>query len=309
MDSLKTNTKDTVLTDYLFRAHTREGYVIKGIVDIMLNNLTKDANITFDENGIRSSCADTRSVVLVSFDLPRKNFQDYICVSRFTGNFVLKELHKTVKVVRKKDSITMYITKEHPTKLVFITTPLITHDTVPATSYSDSVIFTLSEPVIHSTIDSYEYPYTMPSSSFQKSAKKMASTIKGDYVELYVQGTTYLKFYCTNGINESSSEFGVYDTDGTKLYKGRFYTSMFGNLLKLQTLAKEIKIYAPIRNERHPIRIEVNTGGIGVMNVFLKSCEGIETETQLVHSTKRTPHLTRDHKLDLKKGGRLKSKL
>uniref|UniRef100_A0A6C0M123 Proliferating cell nuclear antigen PCNA N-terminal domain-containing protein n=1 Tax=viral metagenome TaxID=1070528 RepID=A0A6C0M123_9ZZZZ len=270
--------------DYIFYAYTREGYVIKGIIDTMLNNLTKDATITFDEHGVHSSCADAHSVVLVSFDLLRKNFQNYICEYRFTGNFVLKELHKTVKVVRKKDSITMYVRKDQPTKLVLVTSPQIVHD-APTSGIvsSESVIFSLSEPIVHSSIDSYEYPYTMSSSNFQKVAKKMASTIKGDNVDLHIQGTTYVRFYCTNGINESMSEFGTKaDTSGADgaaaMYKGRFYTTMFGNLLKLQALAKELKIYAPVRNNKHPVKIEVNAGGLGTLSIYLKSCECIDTE-------------------------------
>ena len=102
--------------NYIFRAKTKEAFVIK-VLSELLSSTIKFAPFRFDDQGIHLSQVDTNNTQLISFSLFRENFLNYKCSKQL--NFIVNSthLHKMLKAIKKKDSITLYIKDDDPNRL------------------------------------------------------------------------------------------------------------------------------------------------------------------------------------------------
>ena len=263
---------------YQYYAETQYGYTIKVLVEVLQGCLTNDAFFRLEKSGIKFCCADNRETMLLRFELNMENFDNYSCDTEKMIAVNLKHLHKLVKNVKKKDSIALFISNEYPTKLGIKIVPVMINKQSERAEISYISIREVQKGGVI-TPKGYHYPKVIPSTDYQKMCKKMV-TVPGKIVNITIQKNNYISFFCDGGdIISSELTFGTIDPKlpESSIYKGQFYTTMLNQLVKMPGLFPKMQISAP-KERGFPIRIKMQTGNLGFIEVYLKEKTQIEFE-------------------------------
>jgi hypothetical protein len=110
-------------------------------------------------------------------------------------------------------------------------------------------------------------------------------TCIGKIIDISFQNNNYVSFYC-NGADLISveMEFGEKLNKKPMTYKNDFYVSMFNQLVKMPGLSSQMQIYQPPA-ECYPVKIKMQTGSLGYMEVFLKDVQQIALEDKAKQET------------------------
>lgn len=249
---------------YLFKAKTNEGYVLKIITEILLQNL-KSCCFTLSEEGIYLNQMDTQGKVLFNMKLLSINFEIYTFNYTKTKNIGLNltYLHKMLKTIKKKDKLELFIKADNETNFGIRVTP------------NDNSRVTTSYITIHNLqnidikapqIDTK--PTLISASDFQKTMKEMNSI--GPLLEVMKTQHT-ITFKCiSNNIYSKEITFGEYDEEdeGNVLYLDTFNTETFYKIMKLSGVCKNILIYA---EKDQPLLVKNKLGDIGEISILIKS--------------------------------------
>ena len=286
--------------NYLYYAESQSGHIVKVLVEVLQSCLTNDAYFTFEKGGIKSCNVDNKATTLINFDLPMEKFEKYFISPEWTTSsggssvgtkeipkepvpmtiaITIKHLHKLLKNVKKKDSITFFIDKSHPLKLGIRIVPVTINKKSERAETSHISFRTVENFASTSVPEDYHPPKVIPATEYQKMCKKMA-VIPGKDISITIQRSNFICFFCDGGnIVSSEMTFGEKETnvpDG-ELYVGNFYTTMLNQLIKMPGLSSRMQISAP-KNKVYPIRIKMDAGNLGTIEVYLKTKELIEME-------------------------------
>ena len=269
--------------NYQFFAETLHGYTIKVIIEVLQNCLANDAYFQLTETGIKFCCSDEQESTLINFNLERENFDNYHCQKNMTIAINLKHLHKLLKNVKKKDSITLFIDKDNFNRLWIKVVPIAMNKKLDRAETSH---ISIREVAIkdYDVPTGYHYPKVIPSTEYQKMCKKM-TIVPGKVITITIQQNNYISFYCDGGdIISSEMAFGSIDPklDKDSTYIGSFYTTMLNQLIKMPGLSPKMQISAP-KNNGFPIRIKMQAGNLGMIEVYLKTKKQIEYEESMKH--------------------------
>lgn len=193
----------------LFFAEALKGYTFK----VMIDSLSLAMPRTIFEarkSGLYHRRSNDGEYILYDINFPRENFRPYICRKELAFSVNIKHLQKMVRNVKKKDSVTLYITKTRPDRLYVAIRP--TGASSGYNSRLEDLYITIShakeEELIQVGLPEYYvdengeeckvygYPKVIDSSDFQK-IKKM--TTVGKIVEIQMQKNNYISFCCSNG--------------------------------------------------------------------------------------------------------------
>ena len=255
---------------YLFKAKTREGFVLK-LISEMLSNFIKYPPFHIDHNGIYLRAMDQACETLVDLDLPRENFPGFKCLNPL--NFIVNSSHfyRLLKTIKKKDSVTMFISEQFPMKLGICVEP---ND-----EYSERVVtyinITYIQPEDIDLPDGYGDPIIVTSKNFQK--LKILHSIGSELkVTIFNQN---IKFF-VNGKNLFSREISIGQDDddedvvnNSKSFCQTFVTSSITQLTKCAGQSGNVQILA---DEELPLQIKMRTGSLGNLTVYIKSKELVE---------------------------------
>lgn len=262
--------------DYKYYARTKNGHTIKILVEVLQSCLTNEAYFKLQTSGIEFRCFDNLKTTLINISLPMENFDEYKCNEDICIAVNLKHFHKILKNIKKKDSISLQIDKSNPTKLEIVIIPISIGRLSERKDTSGIIIREIELAPIR-VPESYHYPKVIPSSEYQKMCKKMA-LVPGKIVEISIQKSNYIKFYCDGGdIFSSGMEFGEIEKTDSEFYRGNFYTTMLNQLIKMPGLSSQMQISAPIQ-KGYPIKFKMQAGPLGLIEIFLKTKEQIEYE-------------------------------
>lgn len=260
-----------------FHAETPQGFIFKTLVELLNNCLTNDAHFRFGEMVISSACADTHRTILIRIELLRENFLEYLCNDEEVHIGVnLKQLHKLIKNIKKKDKIILFLDPTKPRKLGITTMP---NTTTPESQKSDTSYITYH--TVRKTDFKVEGGYTNPkvikSVDFQKMCKKM--TTVGKVLQVTIQGSNYVSFFADGGdIISAEMEYGVLDEESDEaLYSAEFDTPKINQLIKMCPLSSQIQLYAP-GTKGYPLKIKMMAGNLGTVEVYVKDREQINLE-------------------------------
>lgn len=263
--------------NYSYYAETPYGYTIKVLTEVLHSCLTNEAFFRLEKSGIKSVCSDNRNTTLINVELMMENFDVYNCKTERTIAVNLKHLQRLLKNVKKKDTITLFITDKMPNKLGIRTVPIMVNK---KSERADTSYISIRE-VTRSGIDipeGYYYPKVIPATEYQKMCKKMG-VVPGKIINITIQENNYISFFCDGGdIISSELTFGSIDPKLSKnTYEGRFYITILNQLIKMPGLSPKMQISAP-KDKRFPIRIKMQAGNLGFIEVYLKTKEQIEYE-------------------------------
>lgn len=90
-----------------FRATTVQSTAIKLLVE-SLRDVLNEANITFDEGGMRITTTDVNKELLIHVRLAAENFDSYECDGSYTLGINILNLHKIVKTLNAHDTVTLW---------------------------------------------------------------------------------------------------------------------------------------------------------------------------------------------------------
>lgn len=262
------------MTEYEFYAKTSEGWVIKSISDILKMCLKINGKFVVDENGIHNRQPDEEQHIMTEIELNRSDFEEFefnLKEPRFFG-LKLSEFQKHLKDIKKKDTIIMYIEKGDPLRLKM---KFRNNDDVE--DEAEMNIFKIPKK-IEQPIECYTHPMIISTSDFQKMIKKFSS-FSDKKIVVEIQGSNYSSFFVDgNLISNSKKKFGTLKED-EDMFTCEVYVSDLKRLVKLTSLSKNMKIYAPIE-KYYPIKFETKAANLGSAACYLKSVEFIENDSQ-----------------------------
>lgn len=260
---------------YLFKARTVEAHITKSLAEVLQNILT-DVCFLFDKDGITLLTVDNKKPphLLVHLTMNGETYDEYYCPKPIHVGINLQHLYKMLKSIKKKDSVMLFINKNTP-GLLGITT--IQADTgQPVTSHIK--IQKLAQ-VATSIPENYGHPIHIPTSTFQKMCKDMQSI--SSKIKVYAKGN-HLRFSCeVEGMYTREVPFGDVDEDSEEEeYEDIFHTKSLSQLIKVSGLNQRIQVYIPpTRSELEiPLKISINTGQLGKLEIYIKSVAQIDSE-------------------------------
>jgi len=254
--------------NFIFKVKTVEAYTIKSLSEVLQNILT-DVCFTFDKDGIKLLTVDNKSPpqLLIYLNLVGESFDEYHCPKPINVGLNLQHLYKMLKSLKKKDNIVLFIEKNEPSLLGITTIQADTGQTV--TSHIKIQKLTQVDTVIP---DDYNHPIHISTHTFQKLSKDMQSI--SNQISIFSKGN-YLKFTCNvEGMYTREVPFGDLNDDSTEEeYEDVFYTKSLSQLIKVTGLSTRMQIYTPPQNSENeiPLKISINTGHIGKLDIFIKS--------------------------------------
>src|SRR3989344_3722116 len=176
----------------IFKAKTAEGYAIKVLVELLQNNI-KTACFEVDKTGIHLCMMDNNRTVLIALELKSENFpvykykraeKMYLCIN-------LIHLHQMLKLIKKRDSIEIFINDKSPTDLCI--------KVIPKENNRVTTSFVKIQNIQNLKIDvpqNYEKSIIVPAGEFQKMCKGMVKI--NNTISVSTRGFQ-IRFTCDNG--------------------------------------------------------------------------------------------------------------
>lgn len=266
------------VTKYLFKAKTKDSFVIKVLSELLSNSNIKWAPFCIDSEGIRLKQIDSNNHQLISFKLHRENFTlGYKCVRPL--NFIISSntLCKLLKSIRKREIITLFITENEDDKLgICVETSDENNKTI------DSVRITYHQPVDYKEPDGYPSPTIVTNKEFQK-MKNLHNISKVMTVTSPQSGLVL--FFCDGQeVYDRKVQLGIADQDedtkdpNYEPYHQTFNTTYITGLTKCANQSPKVAIYI---EKRLPLKIKMHAGSLGELCVYIKSKERIAIEQKV----------------------------
>lgn len=254
---------------YLFKAKTVEAYTIKSLSEVLQNILT-DVCFTFDKDGISLLTIDNKkpAQLMVHLKMNGEAFDEFYCPKPLNVGVNLQHLYKMIKSIKKKDNILLFINKNNPNSLGITT--IQADSGQPVTS---SIKIQKLSQIQTTLFEEYCHPVHIPTNTFQKMCKDMQSI--STKIRIYSKGS-YLLFKCEeDGLYDREVPFGDFDPESSDdEYEDIFFTKSLSQLIKISGLNSRMQVYKP-PNYDIPLKIGINTGDLGKLEIFIKSVSQI----------------------------------
>ena len=127
--------------------------------------------------------------------------------------------------------------------------------------------------------DDYTLSNGIPAQEYMKLCKELESLSKNIIIKSTSNGLCFTAEL--DQVYSKSIYFGKYNEDDEELYSQSFDTEQLNNLKRLSGLGavgNTIEFYC---NQDQPLLIKTNVGSLGVINIYIKSRELLETESEL----------------------------
>jgi hypothetical protein len=217
----------------IFIAKVTKGYIPKVAFDALSTNMQK-IPLQLTKKGIYIRVGDKepepilKSHVMWDMTWSRNKFVEYKCKKRGTISLNGKHLHKLLKTVKKKDSLTFFINKSNLDQLFITIQPAGTgtgavrkSETVVASiQWVDNIVREIPGKYIDEkniTKEAYGDPMVIASTDFQK-IKKLTSICKTS-ITIIIQKSNYISFRVsqdkTMGNILEYGELSMYDEDSS----------------------------------------------------------------------------------------------
>lgn len=269
----------------VFRCKTNDAYVLKILCELLQNNIRK-ACFELSAEGIKLCMADSYHQILINLELQSENFSVYKFrqEKRYIG-INLIHLHKMLKTIKKKDSITLFIDDSEPNDLWIKVFPKENNGRV-----TESSVKIQSMQYIDTEFPTgYGKPVIVPSSEYQKMTKEInnvGTTItvysKGFFIKfLSDPGSAYKKNVTLGEVEDDDSEEEDVPEDINDEYRQEFKTEMLNRIAKIAGLSTNMQIFP---KEGLPLMFKSSVGNLGKISIYVKSKEQIEAENHAVES-------------------------
>lgn len=255
----------------LFYLKTRDGFVFKILSEFFSSCMMRCA-FNIDKNGLSLLSTDNKNHRLFSVMMPRLKFRNFTFAKAFTFDVNSNHLHKIMKTIRKKDSLTMYITEESPHELNISVSQGL--ENIESTS---TIRIMYVHPANIDIIDYSEKNYVnCTGKDFQK-IKNLSNIGKKTNVVLNKKD---ILFECDGSDVISKSikigEDNEHNNDkNNQQVKVSIQTIYISSLSKIASISSNVLIYIC---ENSPVKITFDIPTVGDFNVFIKTEKMIEEE-------------------------------
>jgi proliferating cell nuclear antigen PCNA len=266
-------------TKYIFKAKTKDSFVIKVLSELLSNSNIKWAPFCIDSEGISLKQTDGNKHLLISFKLHRENFTlGYRCARPLNFLISSNTLCKLLKSTRKREIITLFITEKEDDKLgICVETSDENNKTI------DSVRITYHQPVDYKEPEGYPSPTIVTNKEFQK-MKNLHNISKVMTVTSPQPGLVL--FFCDGQeVYDRKVQLGIADTDEDtrdpdyEPYHQTFNTTYITGLTKCANQSPKVAIYI---EKKLPLKIKMHAGSLGELSVYIKRKERIAMEQKVL---------------------------
>ena len=258
----------------VFKAKTKEAYVIKILAELLANNI-KTGCFEIDSDGILLRMMDHHRKILINLKLDGKSSGFSVYKFNSTKMFLginLNHFYKMLRAIKKKDSIELLIEEENLTDLCI--------KVVPKENNRVTTNIVKIQTIQNLDIDlpeGYKRPISVSSSDFQKMIKEMNAI--GNTVRILAKNFS-IKFLCdAGGVLRKMVDFGESDEEDHEIFNEEFSTEQLCRISKFAGLSDNIQIFPGL-----PLLFKSNIGTLGTIDVYIKSKGQLDTESYDVDS-------------------------
>jgi hypothetical protein len=274
---------ETKQTGFLFKAKTKEAFVIKVIGELLSNHIMY-APFQINKNGIFLTQTDTNKQQLFHLALNKENFSNYK-LQKDSINFIVNASHfyKMLKTIKKKDTITIFITQEDPNCLGISVEQ--SGESNRITTYL-RITYSLPEDITHPA--GYGQPIITTSKEFQalKTLYNVSRTIllsaKNGSIRFDCDNNELYKRKVVLGNDNDDDDRNTNDEDeeqeDEQPYIQTFKNQYITGLTKCAGQSGNIQIFLP--DDSRPLKIKMKAGNLGDLIIFIKSDEMINMERE-----------------------------
>jgi proliferating cell nuclear antigen PCNA len=255
----------------IFKAKTREGFALKVLAELLQNNF-KTACFEIGQEGIKLRMMDHHRIILIDLFLDADNFSvyKYKLSEKMTIGLNLIHLHKMLKLVKKRDSVRLFISDTASTDLGIKIIPK--ENSRVTTSF---VKIQNAQAIDIDVPEGYGKPVIVASSDFQKMCKGLNISAmtriikKGFLVRFFNDVGDVMKRYTDLGETEDSdTDDEADDTDEDEVeYSEDFDTEQLTKITKLSGLSPTMQIYP---KNCDSLLIKTAIGSLGRISVYIK---------------------------------------
>ena len=275
-------------TVYDFNASTSKGYPFKSLMEV-LELCFRRVSVVIDDSRIWICEANAAKTLMVELNLGFQSFSEYVCSRRLSFQFTTTHAKGATKALKKKYSLSMYILKSDPGRLVFnlktekagARTDVQIVNTI-AIEYMGQQGWDEEHAVTPESGDvKYTDPITISSADFQKTKQLVANSKTNKVVKISFFGRV-VSFYCDgSGLHDSKFSFGSnegYDVSNARLFSKEFYSRDYHVLIKATGLCDQLLIFKP-PIEGYPVKVHARIkDNDGSVTFWVKDKEQIDKE-------------------------------
>jgi len=230
-----------------------------------LKEILTDANIEFDESGMKISTMDASHTVLVHLKLDSDKFEYYACQKKITIGVNMLNFFKLIKTIGNSDTLTLFIESNNEEKLGI---KIVNGEKNSITNYMLNLM-DLNEQTLSVQPADFESIITMPSGEFQKIIRDMH--ILAEIVDIKSVGKQLI-FSCKGDFASQETVIGEANSGMTfthttdSIVQGLFSLKFLVLFTKCTNLCQSIEIY--LRND-YPLIIKYTVANLGAIKMCL----------------------------------------
>lgn len=264
----------------LFKVKTQEGYALKVLAELLQHNI-KTACFEIDKSGISLCTMDHHRIILINLKL----HSDRFCIYKFKNSEKMiigvnpTHLHKMLKMIKKKDSVQLFIDDKNPTDLGI--------KVIPKENSRVTTSFVKIQEYQNIDIDipeGYSKPVIVSSPEFQKMSKDLVniSTIvtvvsKGFHIRFKCDGSGVMRRQVDFGETDDSEDSDDDSSEEETEYVQDFNTAQLTRITKLAGLSSNMQIFP---KEGLPLLFRSDIGSLGSISIYIKSLGDVATESR-----------------------------
>lgn len=251
---------------YILEVKTVQASAFRILVEALKEILT-DANLEFDESGLKIMAMDSSHTVLVHLKLNSENFEEFTCKNKLILGVNMINLFKLIKTMSNNDTLTLYVEDENQSVLGI---KIENSEKNTITRYKLNLM-DLHEDNIQIPPATFESVITMPSADFQKICRDMHNL--ADDIEIKSVGSQ-LMFNCTGDfasqdtcIGEANSGMSfIKNQNPDEIVQGLFALKHLVLFSKCTNLCNSIEMY--LKND-YPLIIKYTVASLGSIKLCL----------------------------------------
>ncbi len=251
---------------YLLELKTVQTNAIKVLIEALKEILT-DANIEFNESGLKIVAMDSTKTILVHLKLNKEKFDKYTCKGKSIVGVSMLNLFKLIKTATNTDTLTFYIDESNQNVLGIV---IENGEKNTITTYELNLM-DLNEEHIDIPPQEFDSIITMPSTDFQKICRDMHNL--SDTIEIKSVGSQLI-FSCKGDFAKQETKVGetpdgvnfVKNNEISEIIQGYYNLKHLVLFTKCTNLCTSIEIYM---KNNFPIVINFSVGNLGKLKLAL----------------------------------------
>lgn len=252
----------------LFEITTIQAAAFRTLIEALKEILT-DANLEFDNTGIKVVSMDETHTILIYLRLQADRFNEYFCPLKYVLGVNITYLFKLIKTISNNDILTLYLPEKNPDKLGI---KIENADKATTTNYFLKIYDKDIEQLVIPNLN-FTSVIRLPSTDFQKICRDMNGLGDCEDVEITSSGSELI-FTCSGNIADQKTVIRdnntgmtiAHTTKTTEIVQGKFPLKELVLFTKCTNLCPSIEMY--LKND-YPLIIQYTVANLGNVRLLL----------------------------------------